>query len=608
MKLHNFIILFLCTIIQYPAISRIKDPLNSLSRENKYFQLKEMGRYQEAIEIIKDGSEALDDPSSAEIYLFRLQELLAYAELRPKMLETLAAISKSKAVLKSRFLQDRIDIIKNDLLLNTGDMKSSMAIRNSLSFFDFYVMGPFTNHGNRGFKMPLPPLPGVDKKRPFGISMGARTWFKAEADSAGIVDLDDLFGETENMFFYLYRKILIERGGEYCLMMGTTGHTDIWLDGALIFSSRTEHGFNHDQYFISAYLPEGSHRILIKTGGSHDGTKIAFRMTDSKGVRMRPTPSVPAVDSKKEAPAIVREIGVFPSLSALLKRRDPTPDELFATGYLYYASRLGHGNTATAKHLSGIPEQHARYSSACYYVAMTEDDPEKRDEMLKKSLRANPENIEALREMALIRVRRGSTYEAYPLIADIKQVYKLSPWHHESLVHLLIRKRWFPEALLHTEILKRSQFPSLGYQLEASIHAASGDHLHALKDLESLLEYKRWDRPNFIRLLDCYENIGNYDEAARKLHQAVVVFPASVAFKLRLARLIGIREGASAALPCLAAALKTSPYNKHALQAIGNAYYNLGQTKLAVYYLSQSLQFDPGNRELRQRISIIKNK
>ena len=598
-------IIILYIIVQYPAISQKTASPETPSPENRYFLLKEAGRYGEAIDIMQIWNRELEDPIAIEINLFQLQELMVYPELHAKGLETLAAMLSSKAAAGNRFVQDRIDIIKNRLYLNKGDIRTSKSIVDSLSFLNFHVMGPYNRRSVAEFDRSYPPEQSFDEGRTANGSDYPVSWFKAETDRTGTIDLNDLFTETRHTFYYLYNRIYLARGGEYIFILGKTGKTDLWLDGTRIFSNRSEHGFCHDQYFISVHLPEGFHRVLIKAGNSHEGVKISLRLAVLSGARVGT--ALPAGFSQKESAGTLRGIAYFPSLATLLIRKNPSPDDQFAIGYLLYMTRLGGRDSGIVKYLSDVPEHHSRHSSACYYLARAERDPDTKDSLLRRSRNSNPDNLEALRELAAVKIRHGFLYEAFPLISTMNAADQLSPWYLASMTRFFIKKRWIPEALRYAELLKKSPFPSLGNRYEAKIYTSDNDYFHALPDLEYLLDQDRWNRSNYTKLLSCYENSGKYGSAIHKLHQAVIMYPSCIAFKLRLARLIENQEGTSAALPYLSAALKTSPNNKHALSALGNAYYNLGKIDLAVYYLDLSLQFDPGNLALRQRLAIIKN-
>ncbi|OHD65027.1 MAG: hypothetical protein A2176_04570 [Spirochaetes bacterium RBG_13_51_14] len=572
------------------------------SPEDEYFIHKKAGNYREALDVLLKWTAALDDPTAIEVNLFRISELMAYPELYDRGLEVLNSIEKTIGP-ANRFLTDRIDIIKILLYLKKGDIRTAESMLRILSFLDFQVIGPFQNGGTADFNRSYPPELGFDQQQTYDGKAYAVSWFPAAPDRAGTIDFGDLYGDTVHSFFYLHRAITIQNQGEYYFILGKTGYTDLWIDGARMFSSRNRHGFNHGQYFIKVYLPRGPHRILIKAGDSGDGMTVSLRIASADGTRFA---AIARDNSSVVTPGNLRSISYFPGLAALMKIKNPDAVTMFNAGYLLLASRLFNtDNNLALRYLSAIPDDYARYPSACFYGAQAETNADAKARLLERSILADPKNMEALRKLAMINISSNFIYEAFPIIESMKKINMASPWCEETLARLFIKRGWIAEALRHAGALKESRYPSLGYRLEARAYRLDKDYFRESQDLERFMTLDRYDISCCRDLLSCYERTGAMDATERLLHRSVALYPNSIPLKLRLAKIIQTGRGPAPALPYYAAALKISPGSSSVLEAIGVAYHKLGKPSSAAYYLTLALKHDPVNFGLARYLNII---
>ena len=578
------------------------NPSSAQSPEEAYFTLKQGGNYAQALDLLHEWTMGLEDPAGIEINLFRIRELLAYPELYDRGLEVLGKI-KTRASAKSPFLQDRIDEMTALLYLKKGDLRNAGIALNNLSFMNFQAMGPFKNSTLDEFEKSYPPELGYDRKQACSGRVYSVSWFPAAPDRTGVININDLYPDVRDSFFYLSGSIRIPQPGEYYLILGKTGFTDLWLDGARIFSDREEHGFDHDQYFIRAYLPAGPHRLLMKTGDSEEGIQVSLRIASVDGKRIT---AASVEDSGIPEPGTVRNISYFPSLAAHMKQKNPSPETLFRTGYLLISARLGnHDNNRAVRYLSAVPEHHPWFTSACYYRAKVEKSPETRDRLLKKSIQAGPKNLESVKELAGLKISRDFLYEASPLIEMIKKADPNSPWYHESMARLFIKLGLYPEALRYAAILSKSRYPSSGCALEMSIHRVEEDYYHAIQNLDRLLQLDRYELSYYQTALSCYEKTGALDLAERLCTGLIALYPNSIALKLRLAEIVEAGKGPGPSLPYLSAAHEQAPGNRDVLRAIGTAYHKLGNSALAGYWLSLASDHDPDNYQLKQYLTVI---
>jgi tetratricopeptide (TPR) repeat protein len=559
------------------------------SPEGTYLEQKKAGEYPEALETLRIWTAGITDPSVIEVNVFRIRELMIYPELYDRGLEALCII-REKTPQQAGFLNDRIDIMKSGLLLKKGDIKTAEQILARLSFLDFHLMGPFNSAGPEQFAASRCPEQGYDPGHTCPGMYAGVSWFHAAPDRMGTINIDTLNGGTGNSLYYLRRSLTVVKTGNYYLALGKTGYTDIWIDGAAVFSDRTRHDFDHDQYFIPVRLTEGAHRILIKTGGSSDGIQLSLRLAEAGA----------------DVSATGRGTFYPPALSSLMLKQDPGPSDWLRAGYLLVESRrCGQDDGTASGLLSRVPESHPLYSTACFYRARAGTDRDEADRFYTKSLEVDPGNLEALHGLALNALQRDLVYDAFPHIDLMEKIGHAPSWYDETMALLCVKMGWSDEALRHAASLKRSPFPSAALRIEAEIYRSRGDSYHESKALELLMEFDRYDRSVYLLLASSYEKTGGIDAAELLLHHAVALYPDDTALKLRLAELIQNRRGPGPALPYLAAALETAPENPSALRALGMAYLNLGKSAPAEHYLRMALCRKPGDNMIRLNLEIL---
>jgi tetratricopeptide (TPR) repeat protein len=590
-------------LLSLHASALTPNPSSSLETEEAYFALKQAGSYADALDLLRAWSNELEDPAGIEINLFRIRELLAYPELYDRALDALIKI-KAHAVAKSPFLGDRIDEMTAILHLKKGDLRNAGIAVNDLSFLNFQAMGPFKSGTQDEFEKSYPPELGYDRGQTCIGKAYPVSWFPVMPDRTGAININDLHPDVRDSFFYFSGSLRVPRAGEYYLILGKTGFTDLWIDGARIFSDREEHGFDHDQYFIRVRLPAGPHRLLMKAGDSEQGIQVSLRIAFLDGKRLA---AASAEISGVPEPGNVLSVSYFPSLAALMNQKTHSPESLFQIGYLLISARLGGPvNNLAVRHLSAVPESHPRFTSACYYLAKAEKSPEGRDRLLKKSIQACPKNLESVRDLADLKISRDFLYEAQPLIDMIRQTDPNSTFHHELTARLFIKLGLLPEAMRYAAILNKSRYPSSGCSLETSIYRAEEDYYRAAENLARLIELDRFELPYYQSALSCHEKRGALDAAERLCSGIIALYPNSTVLKLRLAEIVEAKKGPGASLPYLSAAHEQAPGNRDVLRALGMAYHKLGNPALAGYWLSLASDHDPDNFQLKQYLKVIR--
>ncbi|MFC1671034.1 DUF3857 domain-containing protein [Spirochaetota bacterium] len=583
--------------------------------QREYLLLKERGKYDEAIKLLKRWSLKLTDPVLLETNIFRINEILKYPELYDEGLDAFDNIRKNITVKNNAFLCARIDHFKNHLLLKKGMIGRAKSNKHNLGFLDFHMVGPHSNNSISEFEKTYPPERRFEN-REYPGKVHNISWFKAKADHRGIINPGEFHSKINNTFYYLYNGFQIKKNSAIYIILGKTGFTDIWLDGKRIFNNRKRHNFLHDQYFIKVFLKKGNHIILIKTGDSENGIKISMRLTDSRGkglklsktrssLKNNKTKNNIVFKDKNNSPVILNT-SMFPSLQSLLNLKISHKHQSFITGYMLYQSKTcTESNTPVMNHLSKIDRSDFLYSSASYYLGKSEKVTEKKEEYFKKSLKSHGKNIESLNEMINIRIENKFFFEAFALIEQIQNVHNNHEFSYRAKAKLFHHMGWELAALKAIKILKKLKYPSMGHKINAWVNIADKKYSIAIKDLQFLRDRDQFNKPYLIGLFKCYKKTGQYKKAKRLLYNALAMFPNDVFIKLRLAGIIEIKSGARAALPLISSVLINSPQNKKALMRLGILYHKLKKTSLARYYLKLALYYDPDNYPLKRYLNIL---
>lgn len=594
----------LFAILSSGNIARSEEPG---SYEREYLLQKGLGNYRESIDVIVAWTRGIDDHALIDINLLRIFELLDYPEMVDVGISAFNKIAGYKAVGSSKYLMDRIDMLKGMLLFNRGDTASIKTFKQKFGFIDtFRIIGPFSNRNKEEFDRTHLALIGYDSNLSLMGKDYYVRWFDTRSDLIGIVDIGELFSDIGDSLYYLHREMGIDRSGVYRLSLGKTGYTDIWIDGKKIFSNREEHGYFFDQYVIEVFLSQGRHDLMVKMGNSAGGgAKLSLRITGSDGEAVTIDPHGGAETVKREC-RLIRS-SYFSTLESIRSRGLNKPYPSFLAAYIFYICNLNSFHSNEAKSLFLNAEGLKPLTSVLYfYIGMIERDSEHKEHYFYKSLKEEKKNVETLYQIAQIKLSKRFVYEAYPLIESIERIGRNSVQHLFLKAVAFMSMGWFDEALRVSERLKNSKCPSAGYMVEGRIFRKQKKYKMAFNVYKRLYESEKRNWTYILNAVSCATKAGNYDAALRILHEASLLFPNSVKGRLMHSDLIDRIHGVEASMPYLSSAKKISPFNKQVLLRIGIAYHKIGRGELAQYYLKMASSYDPKNFSLRRYLKIIR--
>ncbi len=574
-------------------------------RERGYLLQKSAGNYAAALDTLESMTFDTDSPSLIETNLFRIQELLSSSDLIAKGLGVLDSLAAGhRTIAGNEFLRARLQVMRNRLLLRQGNAREAVAIRDALGFISsFNTIGPFPNIGGEGFDTSFPPEREFNPAAAYTGRTAAVEWFSVSADLSGSVDFGDLFESTADSIFYLRTQVSVLRGGNYILLIGKAGFTDIWIDGVRVFSNRSAHQFSFDQYHVELRLSAGIHTVLIKTANSASGNlRVSLRLADSDG---KPLAATARTGMSPGSCSPVRA-GYFNSLRMLIEAASSGPAASFHAGYLHSITGLSSENGREAFPYFEKSSAAAELSPAAhYYLAMLESSPGSQEYHLERAIRARPDNLEALVEMARRRIGQDRFFEAYPFLEQARKTGAQTALFNNVLAEFLLRKGWQQEAQKMSAPARSSGLALFAEELDARIAFDSRRYRDSAALYGELYRLDRGSLDFLDRHVQSCEKAGQIGEAISTLTEAAGLYPNNTSIRLRLAGLVAENNGPAAALPYLAAVLRLSPNHPKALLQTGLVYHRTGKDDLARFYLRNVLAYDPKNFAVARYLHLI---
>ena len=577
-----------------------------MSGEERLFLLhKGRDNLEAALSAAIAGGAGAHSPAMAEVWLFRMMELLRYPELMDGIGDGAKRVMELNTGARAdRFTRARADILQLDLLLRRGRIEEARALTESLGFITrFRVIGPFAGTDHQHFISSHRLEKELDFSARYEGTVTKVGWFVAETDLSGRMDLDQLFRGTRNSVYYLYASLDVAREGTFHISLGKAGAAALWIDGREVFSDIREHGFAFDQYRITLALGPGKHGLLVKTAGSDEGCAVAVRVTDSEG---KAVPSSTERGSAMPGQVRMMESGYFGALEYHAKKKDPAPHDSFLAGYLFYASKLNsrEGREAPAA-FARAKEDPALAPWALYYAALCESEAGAREQDLSDALHLRDDFVEARAALADQFLNQNLVSEAAPLVRSISGINSESILSQRLAGELFLAKTWYLEAEKAGAAMLGGKYPSAGHNLLGRVKKLQREYEGAAGHFEYLARKDRLDLESLYALAECRAKTGRYREAADALSSATAFFPGSVGLRLRLADMLDRSGGASASLAPLSAANKISPSHPEVLLKLGEAYHRLGKKDAAKRWLGEALRQDPQNFQLSRYYSYL---
>ena len=131
---------------------------------------------------------------------------------------------------------------------------------------DWQLIGPFDNHGGKGFAVAYPPETEIDLAASYDTPSGKVSWKPHHTDDPyGKVDLNTAIGKHMGCVGYAVAEFQSDRDQPVELRLGSENANKIWLNGKLLFEAEKYHANSAiDQYAGRGQLKAGRNVIVLK--------------------------------------------------------------------------------------------------------------------------------------------------------------------------------------------------------------------------------------------------------------------------------------------------------------------------------------------------------
>jgi hypothetical protein len=203
-----------------------------------------------------------DDPS-LELRRDAVARLIAKAEALGTDKKTGDAVAAYQAALQSARDTDQVRTITDALkgLAHPVDLAYHYGF-----LTDWQLIGPFDNHGGKGFAAIYPPEQKIDLQATYAGVGGTVAW-KAHRtdDETGNVDLNKAIGKHMGVAGYALAEFVSDEARPIDIRVGSENAIKVWLNGKELLAAEAYHANSAiDQYTGHGELKPGKNQILIK--------------------------------------------------------------------------------------------------------------------------------------------------------------------------------------------------------------------------------------------------------------------------------------------------------------------------------------------------------
>ena len=635
MRIRYPIALILSMLLQSPCPAGVScaDGLEDLNRaEDQFFELKARGRYNEALDRLKEHLSSLirmhstaDQPlkdeleARGECYLLWMNELtLAMARYR-EIHDFLSEVLPENMPL----VRDLGREIRLNLLKRLGDLEGAEALRRALGYIDdWWIVGPFDNERGGGFDIEYGPEKGIDLAAEYDGKVRTVTWRRLPTlPTTGRVDLNSLFNPRDQSLAYALTFIISDREQDAALRMGSDEAMKVFLDGRLLHAFSGRRPLHFDQDHMGLRLRQGVNALLVKVCDQTGPWAFAARLTTPSGAALSGIRVTADPQQFSPRPDDLEPVAVSGGARAFFEERVAAGESRahFYLGMLHLAREYeGEDAGLAGRHLGAFLEVEPDHVYGRFLAALAEARRvEARAELddnawrrgLEHALEADPKLVEAhlllgkhylktlfVPDKAMTHARAAleanpDNLPAHYLLADLLEARDLDVLARKGISRLGKR-----EDLL--------RYPGLRIRLgdldleERRIDRARG-HWEAALEIDHLSHGAR------NRLIEHHIQSGNVVAARKLLEDRLALDPLDLAALKGLARLARGEGDFNAAVKWLSRALEIRPEDDGAMESLGAVHHHERRRDEARHWFTEALRINPKNKDLRRYVEFL---
>lgn len=520
-----------------------------------------------AAEARKDGGAAL----AAD--LFRIDEAAVYAESAPFARDAFLSLLHSGTVSSSPLADTLAKTLLIGQYVRTGELSKAEELRATAGYpSSLRVMGPFRLAGEEELKQ---------------LSSAVAAGLEAQSydmlpDESGVFRFHALNDDIRSNAFAAETALSLNAETDVLLTAGASGYLDVYADGVLVLSDRSDRQFFPVQRMVRLRLSKGGHRIsAVAAAASKNELSMSMSFQGAK----------PVADS----PAGGRLVSFEPA-AGIAESDGSNFDRGYCLARSGYQSRRDAGKFFDQVGVGDTGD--FDWALARFWRASGQAKPEIRDRLLRESAAGGMTGAWA--DLARLsfdedRFASGSGY--------VDRFAEACP-HSPALIELRILRAvcadWTEEALSLCGSMTRAGYPSAAEYLSAKVLGRNGHSRAEYEALKKAYALDRNDQEISSRLVSAAAGAPDLSAVER----VAADHPWNINAAVSLSEKVFAIRGADEALTFVTSALRRSPFHSRALFLAGEIYLSKGNRALAENYMSKAIELTD-REEFRQRYEIL---
>lgn len=150
----------------------------------------------------------------------------------------------------------------------------------------WWLLGPLPNPDNRAFERAFIDETSIEPLRTETVRIDNRLlrWREVRvSDPQGVVDLTQIFRQTEWVACYAYTSFIVDSDMDAELRIGSDDGVKVWFNGELVHQFGGMRGLSIDQDRIRVRLQKGVNHLLLKVTQGGGGWEFCVRLVDLQG-------------------------------------------------------------------------------------------------------------------------------------------------------------------------------------------------------------------------------------------------------------------------------------------------------------------------------------
>ncbi|MDO9465191.1 MAG: DUF3857 domain-containing protein [bacterium] len=617
MKINSKNLFFVILSILFISVPLYSTPKieNILALEKAGLSEEAKGHYDKAFALYEKLIRETSDGVQQEIYLRRIFDMRFSISNKTNVLKICKYIRKGRK--SNQSLKSLAKWFMLQLYLEDGKIEAAKSLCKKLGFIqNWFAIGPFDNDGKTGFDKEYPPETEIKISSEYQGKDREVKWRHINIESpSGFVDLGAIFRPNKNTCSYLLTFVKSSKKREVAFRMGHDDAIKIWLNNSLVFSNNNYHAARFDQSHARVLLNKGWNKILIKLCQKQEKWGLLFRITSPNGnpiSRLKVRANLPAkiAEHVPVEDTVRTDSGSISCLEESIKTDAGNAQLYYYLSYLYNKS-LPYDETEHKDFLCITKAIQLNPNNPFYthLGANLADQPNKRRELLEKTIKLDPYFIIAFYQLAEYYLNADNLTKALHTVnkcLDINPSFlpsiclKISIYSKQGLTPLISPLlEEVKDAPTHKKETRNNIIRYYEY------HRSQEETLAQLRKLSEIDFTDNCARDKIVKiLLDTSKD----SEALNRLCEMSALSPYDTSIYLRRAKIYANRYQFHKAIKVCNQAIIICPENYEILSSLGLLYRRIGNYEKFEGFVNEALKIKPDYTWLRKYAEFVSPK